>query len=228
MGQSWSRQCVSVELGMLLPSARRAELEVRRDDDKWNPLRSTEHRYGLLRRLLFRFLIETTPTFPWGLLWDLHHSSSRIRVDFRFPWSLPDNFTVPSATGNMQFSHNFSAISLPLHWAFEHRFLTRPKFPAPQCLRPWCLLSRSLPHAMHILRRCKQNFLTKRVESWPVFGKDEDDTQSLIRRESRAHWMVHQIVVHKVFSSTIRGLERFTDSSDIPAEVPSLILRTTL
>ena len=30
----WSRQCISMELGMSLLSARRTELEVRRDDDK--------------------------------------------------------------------------------------------------------------------------------------------------------------------------------------------------
>ena len=36
--------------------------------------------------------------------------SSRVRVDFRIPLSLPDNFTVPSASGNMKCSPLFGVI----------------------------------------------------------------------------------------------------------------------
>ena len=50
--QFWSRQCISVELGMYLLSAHGAELEGRRDDDKRNPLRLTKNNCGLLRHLL--------------------------------------------------------------------------------------------------------------------------------------------------------------------------------
>ena len=44
--------------------ARRAELDVRHGDDKFQPLRLTITRYGLLRHHVFRLLVETCPNFP--------------------------------------------------------------------------------------------------------------------------------------------------------------------
>ena len=45
--------------------------------------------------------------------------------------------------------HQFSVLSLPLHWVIEHGFPTRPNFPA-QCMRPKCLLSKFFPHTTHV------------------------------------------------------------------------------
>ena len=140
---SWSRQCVSMELGMFLLSARTAELEVRRDDDKWSHLPLTRSHWGLQRHLLFLLSVETSPSFHEVLLWDLHFFTgwSSLRMDSRTPKSRPDNIIVPSAV------HTFSVLLLPLLWVFEHEFLTRPKFP-PQCLQRKYLLSKFLPRTI--------------------------------------------------------------------------------
>ena len=49
----------AVGLGMFLVSARRAELEARRDGDKCKSLRSTKNRDGLLCHPSFRLLAKT-------------------------------------------------------------------------------------------------------------------------------------------------------------------------
>ena len=49
-------------LGMFLLSARKAELEVRRDDHEWNLLQLTKSHCGLLRHLLC-LLVEKFPNF---------------------------------------------------------------------------------------------------------------------------------------------------------------------
>ena len=48
--------------------------------------------------------------------------------------------------------HHSLASTLPLHWVFEHGFQMRLSFPIPQCLRPWCLLSRFPQRATHVLK----------------------------------------------------------------------------
>ena len=63
----WSRQCVSVKLRMFLLAARRAELEVRRVDDKMKSTSIDQTRCGLLRHPFLRLLVETSPNFPDGL-----------------------------------------------------------------------------------------------------------------------------------------------------------------
>ena len=63
---SSSRQCISVELGMFLPSARRAERKVRRDDDECDALRSTSIA-GISVIREFCPLAETCPNFLEGL-----------------------------------------------------------------------------------------------------------------------------------------------------------------
>ena len=87
---------------MFLLSARRAELEVRRDDDTWYLLRKS------LRASASSFVSSSgwdLSEFSWKspLKSSLLTSWSRVGVDFLSPWSLPDNFTVPSAIGNMIF-----------------------------------------------------------------------------------------------------------------------------
>ena len=47
-------------------------------------------------------------------------------------------------------SHAFSWSGFRLHWVSEHGFLTRLNSPAPPCLRPKYLLSKFLPHTIHI------------------------------------------------------------------------------
>ena len=49
---TWLHQCISVEWGMFLPSARGVELEVHCDDDRWSYLESTRSPHGLQRHLL--------------------------------------------------------------------------------------------------------------------------------------------------------------------------------
>ena len=58
---------ISVELGRFLLSAPGA-----RRDDKRNPFQLTQSHCTLLRHLLFRPLVETSPNFLEGLLRDLH------------------------------------------------------------------------------------------------------------------------------------------------------------
>ena len=133
-GFSWSRQCISGELGMCLLSARRAELEIRRDDDKWNPLRSTRNQCGFLRHLMFRLQVEASQDFP-PLRSSLDASWSRMRVNFRIPYSLPYNWTVPSAIGSMKLSPLFGVImsfALRLQaWISDTAF---PNSPREQCM----------------------------------------------------------------------------------------------
>ena len=66
---------------MFLLLAHRAELEVRRDDDKWYSLRSTKNRYGLLCHPLLRLLCETRP-----ILLDDHVFLLLVRVDPGLRW----------------------------------------------------------------------------------------------------------------------------------------------
>ena len=88
---------------MILPSARRAELEVRRDDDKCNSLRSTENRHGLLcPNLLEDHDCRVDPASRWIFLFHLR-------------------------LGIRSFHHR--RLKFPLHCVLEHGFLTRPRFP---------------------------------------------------------------------------------------------------
>ena len=48
-------------LGMTLPLAYRAQIQVRRDDDKSNSLRSTKNRFGLHCHPLLCLSVETRP-----------------------------------------------------------------------------------------------------------------------------------------------------------------------
>ena len=68
---SWSRQSIAVTLVMIPPQAHRAELLVRRDDDKCNSLRSTKNRFELLCHPSLCLSAETRPTLLEDHLWDL-------------------------------------------------------------------------------------------------------------------------------------------------------------
>ena len=111
---SWSRQKIPEELGKFLLPARRAEHEVRRDDD-----RSTNNRCGL-SRLLFRPLVETFPNFLEGLFWDLH----ALQVGLALEWIFGrHNLFETSLLHHLRLGtwncRRFSE-SFPLRWVFEH------------------------------------------------------------------------------------------------------------
>ena len=120
--------------------AQRAELEVQRDDEKCDSLRSANNLFGLLRQPLFRLLVGTCPNFLEALRF--LQVGPALKWIFGFRDLFQTIFTVPAAIGKMKFSP--MVLSLPLHSALEHGFLTRPKFQAPRCLRPTCLLSKFL------------------------------------------------------------------------------------
>ena len=86
-------------------------------------------------------MVETRPTLLEDIIVMLFASCKviQIEVDLWKTWSLPDN----SGIWNV---HHFSAWGPLSHWVFEREILTRPKFPVPQCLQPWCLRSRFTPH----------------------------------------------------------------------------------
>ena len=134
-------------LGMILLSAHRDGLEVRRDDDKWSLFPLTRSHHGLQRHHLF-MSIEISPSFLQVLPWDLHS----LLVDFALEWLLGfhDLFqTVLLIRLRLGICnvHLFLTLIVVLHQAPEHGFLTRPNFPAPRCLRPRHLLSKFLPRS---------------------------------------------------------------------------------
>ena len=73
---------------MILLLARRAELEVRRDDDKCKSLRSTKNRFGLSCHPLLCLMAETRPILLEDHLYALRLVGKfHIKVDFRVPGS---------------------------------------------------------------------------------------------------------------------------------------------
>ena len=85
---------------MILLSACKVELEVQCDDDKRSHLVSTKSLYVLQPHLLV-LSVEALPTL---LSSSPPTASFRLGVVSRKSSSLPDNFAVPSATGNMNTS----------------------------------------------------------------------------------------------------------------------------
>ena len=108
---------------------------------------SLNSRFDVITRLLrepsLRLMVEFRPNFLEYLLWDLRS----LLVDSVLKRELSDSMIYCAISD----PHLFT-LSLPLHWIFEHGFLLRPNFPAPQCLRPWCLFSKCPTHTMHVQR----------------------------------------------------------------------------
>ena len=183
---SWSRQCTSVVLGMILLRARRVELEVRRDDDKWNLLQSTRSHCEFVCRLrpfrvslkFFSDIFTPCKLFPpWSGFSDSIISSKQ------FCCSICDReynlFTL------------FWALLPLLHWASEHGYPTRPTCPAPQCLRPKYLLSRFTSRTMHVrgIFQVKLSCQTGGVLTG-LRQKYDDDILSLHGSPNRVSWGV--------------------------------------
>ena len=159
--------------------------------------------------------------FPWSSSpRDLHSwGRSRLRVDSRTPWSLPNNSAVLSAIGNFNYSpllgvNTSFALSLGA-WISDVS-----KFQAPQCMLPKCLLPTFPPHILQI----QGIFL---VFSHQIGGaltghaQKSVDTQPLHQTQQRGLKMVLRIVFHQVFSHLPEGIEHFADSKSIPFNQPT-------
>ena len=149
---AWQRQKIAVVLGILL-SAHGAQLLVQRDDDECDSLRSSKHRCGLDCHPLACLTVETRPTLRKERRCALRlvQGNPGLRWIFGTPALCQTTWLVHLRSG-MWNGHHFSAWEPPSQWGSEHEFLTRPNFPAPQCLRPKYLLSKFSPHAMQIQR----------------------------------------------------------------------------
>ena len=97
------------------------------------------------RSMLMCLMFETRPAPSLRYTWP-PAGWSWIEGDLRKTWSLRGNLTVPfNLRSGLWNVHHFPARGPPSHCVFEHEFLTRPNLSVPQCLWPWCLLSRYLP-----------------------------------------------------------------------------------
>ena len=105
--------------------------------------------------------------------------------------------------------HLFVAFLLPLHWAFEHGFLKRPHFPAPQCLQlsPFQISPAN--------SACPRNILGKTF--LPIGGastglsQKSDDIQPFAPNGMTGPSKVSKSPVHEMFSHTPRGLGHAAD-----------------
>ena len=208
---SWSRQKKKPEeLGKFLLPARRAEHEVRRDDD-----RSTNNRCGL-SRLLFRPLVETFPNFLEGLFWDLH----ALQVGLALEWIFGrHNLFETSLLHHLRLGtwncHPFSE-SFPLRWVFEH----------------WISDASNILQSVSATRKSgfqilpANNAYPRTIAGETFFyqiggaltGPSQrlDDIQALRQTVWSGLQLALQIAVHKVFSHLPRGLGHFEDNSSIP------------
>ena len=104
----------------------------------------------------------------------------------------------------------------------EHEFLTRPKFPAPQCLRSRNCLSKFCPQTMHI-QGIFQVKLSHQIGGALIgHARKSDDTQPVHQKEKPGLQVVLRLVFHTVFSHLPGGLEHFTDSKSISWNPPSI------
>ena len=96
----WSRQCIVVEVWMILHSARTVWLWLQRDDDKQSCLKWTRNHF------LLHNGIEEDPSDSPGRFYFSSPRSGRslIKVDVLRTWSPPESFTVPSAIGKIKLS----------------------------------------------------------------------------------------------------------------------------
>ena len=201
---------------MFLPSARRVELEVHCDDDRWSHRESTRSRQVLQRHLLI-LSVETLPlrleVFHWKLRsflfvpvfeWVLGSRSLFLTI---LPYHLP--------LRKMNFI--FFSISIPLsRWFFEDEFLTRPTFPILPNPQSEYFLSKFPPRSVHTQERY-QAILSCRIDEVLInLALKSEDTQPLMQKELLALGMVLQIVCHMEFSILPGGLGHFEDNNSIP------------
>ena len=129
-------------------------------------------RHGLLCHPLFRLLVDSE--LPWRspLSSSLLTCWSRLEVDFRNPWSLPDNSTVPSGIGNLHCSPLFG---VTLWSALSSRAWTSDVSKISSSSMSATKIS---PFQIHSRNQCVSeepstyNFLTKLVEPWLVFRRN--------------------------------------------------------
>ena len=210
--QPWSHRCTSVGLGIILLSERRAELEVRRDDNEWNHLPLTKNHHGLQGRLLFHLLrlLRVSLKFfsevftPYRLVQPQSEFSDTTVSSWQFCRSICD--------WECKLVTPFSALLLPLHWPSEQGFLTRPTFPNPQCLQPQDLLSKFRPRR-HPRNVSRYHWLAKLVQPWLVSRRHRGDTHPM-----HQHGIIGPLFGCPCleFAQQTRDLECFADSSGIP------------
>ena len=134
-------------------------------------------------------------------------------VDSRTSWSLPDNFTVPSAIVNMKFSPLF--LNVITSFALSHRAWI-PDAQVFQLLSV-CNQNISIPDSPRLQciseKHSWQDFLTQIGGAMTGVSQKSEISQPLLRTESLGLWMVLRIVSHRVFSDLPGDLQHFAESN---------------
>ena len=143
----WLLQCIVVELGMILLSARTVWLSVQRDDGKCSSLKWTRNQFLCHHHpaMGLEVVVNTRLILPKDFLVFLPSLGG---PGLRWMFSEPDLHQITwlfHLRSGIMFSP-FWALTLPSHCV---SWQMRPSFPIPQCLRPKCLLSRFSPRIIH-------------------------------------------------------------------------------
>ena len=200
---------------MILLLARSAELEVRRDDDKCNSLRSTKNRFRLHCHPSFRLRVETRPILLEDHLYVLRlvRENPVSRWIFGKPDLLKSTCDRTCEVFTIFRRHNF-LLAFLRSWISDaskiSSSLSATVSPVPDA---------PSPHTTHILGRFLVGLSYQSGGVLTGLWQKEDDTQ-IIDPTGTEGPPNGSPRIRKVFSSAIRGLERFADNSNIPWNQP--------
>ena len=159
---------------MILPSAERAELEVRRDEGQCKSLRSTKNRFALLCHPSFRLVVETCPKSLESLLWasSLLTGWSRIEVDSSDSFISSEQSCLYHLRLEVWNVHHCSALLFPLRWVFERGLRVQNVQLVNVCDRNMSIPNSPAYIALHIQAHTPgKNCLTKLMEPSLVFRR---------------------------------------------------------